>query len=201
MPARSTRRTADTVANLREDAPETDAPETAETAETATETAPKSTRGRKAMCRAAMANGQQCELPKGHEGQHNVTTLDEDEIADVEMTEEELAELLGETRTPGVRPTQQLVIDQQVAENYAEWMAAGANTSKPKWKVKKVAPEKRDATERRLRNAADFHTPQVGMRIKKGPIRDGKATVLWAAVKRMETSTDSDANSDGNDSE
>ena len=137
-----------------------------------------------------MGNGQQCELPKGHDGPHNVTTLDEDELTDLDLSDEALAALLGETKTPGIRPTQQLVIDEQVAENYAAWVAAGENTSKPIWKVKAVAPEKRNATERRLRNAADFHKPQVGMRIKTGPIRDGKAMVIWAAVKRMEQSAE-----------
>lgn len=187
---RRTRETAETAATdaaaeLRTITPAEESAVMADVAEAA-----KSTRGRKALCKAAMANGQQCELPKGHDGPHNVTTLDEDEIADLDLSDDALAALLGETRTPGIRPTQQLIIDEQVAGNYAEWVAAGENTSKPVWKVKAVDPAKRQATERRLRNAADFHKPAVGMRIKTGPIRDGKAMVIWAAVKRMEVTSD-----------
>jgi hypothetical protein len=109
------------------------------------------------------------------------------------MTDEELAALLGTVKTPGIRPEEQIKVDGQVAENFAAWVAAGADTAKPLWRVKAVEPAKRAAAERLLRKAADFHTPKVGMRLKSGPIRDGKALVLWAAVKRMEQTTDETA--------
>jgi hypothetical protein len=137
-----------------------------------------------------MADGSECELHKGHDGAHALVKLDEDELADLELDDDALAALLGETRSPGIRLPEQIVIDGQVAANHAAWVAAGSNAAKPLWKVKAVAIHKRDETEKMLRKAAEFQEPQVGMRIKMGPIREGKATVIWAAVKRMERETD-----------
>ena len=150
-------------------------------------------RGRRPQCKQMLANGRRCELPAGHDQgpnptEHNTVTLTEDEITDIDLDDAALAELLGETKTPGVRPAEQIKVDEQVKANFAEWSANGADTSKPVWKVKAVAPHKRQETEKLLRKAADIlKDPPVGMRIKTGPIRDGKALVIWAAVKRMET--------------
>ena len=154
----------------------------------ATDQTTASRRGRMPRCGQPFGNGSVCELPKGHDGDHDVVKLTDEELTDIELSEEDLAALLGETRTPGIRPTEQLRVDAQVADNYAAWVAAGSDPAKPVWKVKAVEPQKRGETEKLLRKAADFHTPKVGMRTKRGPIRDGKALVIWAAVKRMEAS-------------
>lgn len=134
--------------------------------------------GRKTTCKHPTNNGP-CVLWLNHDGPHDAGLFSEDELAESTPDADVIAQL-----SIAERDAVQVQFDERIAQNYAAFVKAGSD--KPQWRQVEVRAAMSETVQRKLRNAADYHTPPVGVRINASFVPGGKVRILYAAVTRRE---------------
>lgn len=132
--------------------------------------------GRKTTCKHGTANGP-CVLWLNHEGPHDAGLFSDDELTESVPTEAEIAET-----SAAERDALQVQFDERIARNWTEFKNAGSD--KPQWRKVEVRAAMSEMIQRKIRNAADYHNPPVGVRIDASFVPGGKVKILYAAVTR-----------------
>lgn len=155
--------------------------------ETAERDATATGQGRKTLCKYNTPDGP-CVLWLNHQGGHDAGQFSDEEmelLQDSVPTEEEIAQTAVAERDP-----LQVSFDERIAQNYKAFKDAGGD--KPQWRKIVVRPAMSEMVQRKIRNAADFQTPPVGVRVDASFEAGGMVKIMYAAINRRKYNRSAD---------